>query len=132
MAATTVTQINPDTLGPAIAPYSQATVAGGFVFIAGQVALDRENKVIAPGDVKQQTTAALERIGVILEEVGASLSDITTATVYLTDVALFSQFNEAWAAKLGDHRPARATVRADLLLDGLVVEIQAIAALPGS
>lgn len=132
MATTTVRQINPDVLGPAIAPYSHATVAGGFVFVAGQVALDRDNKVIAPGDVKQQTAAVLDRIEAILGEVGASLSEITTATVYLTDIGLFGDFNEAWAARMGDHRPARATVRADLLIDGLVVEIQAIAALPRS
>jgi enamine deaminase RidA (YjgF/YER057c/UK114 family) len=45
--------------------------------------------------------------------------------------ALFPYPTEGWAEKFGAHRPARATVRADLLLDGLVVEIQAIAAVPG-
>jgi 2-iminobutanoate/2-iminopropanoate deaminase len=50
--------------------------------------------------------------------------------VFLVDVGDFAAFNEAWAEKFGDHRPARATVRADLLLEGLVVEIQAIAVVP--
>jgi 2-iminobutanoate/2-iminopropanoate deaminase len=123
----TISTLNPESLGPAIAPYSQATVANGFCFIAGQVGLDPNNEVIAPGDVRAQTTASIERMETILADVGASLSDIVTATVFLVDVADFGGFNEAWAEKFGDHRPARATVRADLLLEGLVVEIQAIA-----
>ena len=124
--------LNPDSLGPAIAPYSQAAVANGFCFIAGQVALDDDNQVIAPGEVRAQTTAAIERMETVLDDVGASLSDVVTATVFLTDVGDFAGFNEAWAEKFGDHRPARATVRADLLLEGLVVEIQATAVVPGS
>lgn len=129
--ATQITQLNPDRLGPAIAPYSQATTVGDHVFIAGQVALDAENQVIAPGDAKAQTTAALERVEVILEEAGATLQDIATATVFITDLEHFGPFNEAWAEKFGDHRPARATVIAGLLIEGLVVEIQATAVRPG-
>jgi 2-iminobutanoate/2-iminopropanoate deaminase len=131
MAGTSVRTLNPESLGPAIAPYSQATVANGLCFLAGQVALDSENQVIAPGDVRTQTVASIERIETILGELGATLEDIVTATVFLTNVEHFAAFNEGWAEKFGDHRPARATVRADLLLEGLVVEIQAIAVLPG-
>lgn len=131
MTPAAISTLNPESLGPAIAPYSQATVVNGFCFIAGQVGLDASNQVIAPGDVRAQTTAAIERMETILAEVGAGLEDVVTATVFLTDVDDFAAFNEAWAEKFGDHRPARATVRADLLLDGLVVEIQAIAAVQG-
>jgi 2-iminobutanoate/2-iminopropanoate deaminase len=130
LTPTAISTLNPESLGPAIAPYSQAAVANGLCFIAGQVGLDPDNEVIAPGDVRAQTTAAIERMETILTEVGASLTDIVTATVFLTDVGDFAGFNEAWAEKFGDHRPARATVRADLLLEGLVVEIQAIAVVP--
>jgi 2-iminobutanoate/2-iminopropanoate deaminase len=129
--ATHIRAINPDQFGPPIAPYSQATVAGDLIFVAGQVALDADNKVIAPGEVGPQTTAAIERLEVILAEAGASLNDITTATVYLTDIDDFAAFNQAWSAKFGDHRPARAAVLAGLLLDGLVVEIMATAVRPG-
>lgn len=122
-----ITQLNPDRLGPAIAPYSQATVAGDMIFVAGQVALDPDNNVVAPGDARRQTIAALERVELILEEAGATLEDITTATVFITGLEHFAPFNEGWAEKFGDYRPARATVVAGLLLDGLVVEIQAIA-----
>jgi 2-iminobutanoate/2-iminopropanoate deaminase len=130
MASAGIQTLNPDSLGPAIAPYSQATVANGFCFIAGQVALDADNEVIAPGDARAQTVAAVERMETILDELGASLEDVVSATVFLTDLDDFAAFNEGWSEKFGDHRPARAAVRADLLLDGLVVEVQAIAALP--
>jgi 2-iminobutanoate/2-iminopropanoate deaminase len=120
---------NPSTLGPAIAPYSQAVVANGFAYLAGQVGLDKDNNVVAPGDVKEQTRVSIERIQTILAEFGAELTDIVSATVFITDLSDFAAFNEAWAAAFGDHRPARACVVAGLLLPGLVVEIQAVAAL---
>lgn len=128
--ATHIRPINPEQFGPPIAPYSQATIAGDLIFLAGQVALDADYNVIAPGEVGPQTTAALERLEVILAEAGASLDDVTTATVFLTDLDDFAAFNEAWAAKFGDHRPARTAVIAGLLLAGLVVEIQATAVRP--
>lgn len=131
MASGGIQTLNPESLGPAIAPYSQATVANGFCFIAGQVALDSENNVIAPGDARAQTVAAVERMETILGELGATLNDVVTATVFITNLDDFAAFNEGWADKFGDHRPARATVIAGLLLDGLVVEVQAVAALPG-
>jgi len=120
---------NPSSLGPAIAPYSQAVVANGFAYLAGQVGLDKDNNVVAPGDVKEQTRVSIERIQTILAEFGAELTDIVSATVFITDLSDFAAFNEAWAAAFGDHRPARACVVAGLLLPGLVVEIQAVAAL---
>ena len=123
--------INPDTLGAAIAPYSQATVANGFCFISGQVALDKDNEVVAHDDVGAQTAIALERVETILAEVGATLDDIVTTTVWLTEPReQYAAFNAAWGEKFGDHRPARAVVKSPLLFDGLTVEIQATAALP--
>lgn len=122
--------LNPAQLGPAIAPYSQAVVANGFVYVAGQVALDPDNQVVSPGDAKAQTSYAVGRIRTILAETGATLEDVVSATVFMTSLEHFGPFNEGWAAEFGDHRPARATVVAGLLIPGLVVEIQAVAALP--
>jgi 2-iminobutanoate/2-iminopropanoate deaminase len=119
---------NPSSLGPAIAPYSQAVVANGFAYLAGQVGLDKDNNVVAPGDIREQTRVTIERIRKILAEFDAELTDIVSATVFITGLEHFAGFNEAWAEAFGDHRPARATVVAGLLLPGLVVEIQAVAA----
>jgi 2-iminobutanoate/2-iminopropanoate deaminase len=123
MSPNAITMVNPSTLGPAIAPYSQAVVANGFVYVAGQVALDPNNVVVAPNDIREQTKYAIGRIRTILDECGTSLDRILSSTK-LED---FKGFNEAWEAEFGSHRPARATVIAGLLLPGLVVEIQSIA-----
>lgn len=124
---TGVRSINPAGFGPPIAPYAQGTASGDLIFVAGQVALDKDNAVIEPGNARAQTTAALDRVEAVLAEEGATLADVASATVYITDLEHFAPFNDAWAEKFGDHRPARATVIAGLLIDGLVVEIQAIA-----
>jgi len=123
-----LTIYNPSTLGPAIAPYSQAVVANGFAYLAGQVGLDKDNNVVAPGDIREQTRVTIDRITTILAEFDAELTDIVSATVFITDLSDFAGFNEAWGEAFGDHRPARATVVAGLLMPGLVVEIQAVAA----
>lgn len=119
--------LNPSTFGPSLAPYSQGTRVGDLLFIAGQVGLDDENNVVAPADVKEQTRVTIDRIRRVLAEVGGDLTNIAAATVYLTDMSDFAAFNEAWSEQFGDHRPARAAVRADLAIAGLVVEVQAIA-----
>lgn len=122
--------VNPDTFGPALFPYSQATIAGDFVFIAGQVALDDKNEVVAPGDAYEQTLVTLARVATVIERAGGTLDDIATATVFVTGLEHLPGFNRAWVEVFGDHRPARATVVAGLLLDGLVVEVQSTAYVP--
>lgn len=122
-----VRTINPSTFGAALFPYSQATVAGGLVFIAGQVALDDDNNVVAPGDAYEQTKVTLSRISRVLAEVNGTLDDIVTATVFVPALEHLPSFNRAWAEVFGEHRPARATVVAGLLIDGLVVEVQSTA-----
>jgi 2-iminobutanoate/2-iminopropanoate deaminase len=125
-----VQTFNPSSLGPAIMPYSNAAVANGFIFVAGQVSLDPEANVVAPNDPYEQTKHILARIKVILAEKGATLNDIASTSVYITDLAHLPEYNRAWAEVFTDHRPARATVVCGLLIEGLVVEVTAIAALP--
>jgi 2-iminobutanoate/2-iminopropanoate deaminase len=122
--------IDPAGLGGPHLAYSQGVRAGELLFVAGQVALDPQGAAIAPVDVGEQTRISLRRVAAVLQEAGADLGQIALATVYLTDSADFPAFDSAWREVLGDHRPARATVRADLMLPGLLVEVQAIAVIP--
>ncbi len=111
----------------AIGPYSQATIAGGFVFTAGQVALDPGSGELVPGGIGEQTTRALDNLRAILEAGGADLSAVVKTTVFLVDMADFPIMNDAYAAAFGDHRPARSTVAVAGLPKGASVEIEAVA-----
>lgn len=114
-------------LGPAVAHYSQGIVAGDFVFLAGQVAFDENNNLVGEGDVGMQTRQIVKRMRIALEAAGATLKDVVSATVYLKDLNDFQKFNEAWSEAFGEYKPARATVRADMVYPELLVEIQAVA-----
>lgn len=113
----------------AIGPYSQAIVANGFVFTAGQIPIDPVSGHIVNGGVVPQTERVLQSLRAVLEAAGASLADVVKTTVYLHDMNDFPAVNEAYARAFGDARPARSTVQVSALPRGVLVEIDAIAAL---
>ncbi|NNG17101.1 MAG: RidA family protein [Gemmatimonadales bacterium] len=116
----------PDAPG-AIGPYSQATVADGLVYTAGQIALDPATGHIIQGGVEAQTTRVLENLSAILRAAGSDLSQVVKTTVYLVDMNDFPAMNEVYTKAFGEHRPARATVAVAALPKGVRVEIDAIA-----
>jgi 2-iminobutanoate/2-iminopropanoate deaminase len=122
--------INPPSFGRSNFPISQATVGAGIIFLAGQCALDENNDIIAPGDSYAQGKAVIDRVRVILAEAGATLSDICFANIYYSSAAAAEGFNRAWVEELGEHRPARSAVVAELLVPEAAVEIQAFAVRP--
>jgi 2-iminobutanoate/2-iminopropanoate deaminase len=117
----------------AIGPYSQAVVAGGFVFVAGQIALDPATGVLAGGgDVARETERCLENVAAILAAAGASLADVVRCDVFLADLRDFAAFNDAYAKSFPKDPPARATVQASRLPKDARVEIAAIAQVPSA
>ncbi len=110
------------------APYSQAIVAGGFVFVSGQLALKPGDKELVPGDVAAQTEQVFANLGAILEAAGSSLDQLVKTTVFLQNLGDFAAMNEVYAKHVGDQPPARATVEVAKLPSGALVEIEAIAA----
>ena len=114
----------------AIGPYSQAIAANGFLFTAGQIALDPSSGQIVAGDVVAQAERVLANLKAILDAAGASWTDVVKTTVYLQDMNDFPRVNEVYARALGAARPARSTVQVSALPRGVLVEIDAIAALP--
>jgi 2-iminobutanoate/2-iminopropanoate deaminase len=111
----------------AIGPYSQAIVANGFIFTAGQIALDPASGQIVGGDVVAQAERVFANLRAILEEAGSSFADVVKTTVFLADMADFPRVNEAYAKAFGNARPARSTVQAAGLPRGVLVEIEATA-----
>ena len=111
----------------AIGPYSQAVVAGEWVFASGQIAIDPATGELIEGGVAEQTDRVLNNLTAVLREAGTSLNDVVKTTVYLADMGTFGDMNEVYARHFGDHRPARATVEAGRLPKNGGVEIDAIA-----
>ena len=119
--------VHTDKAPAAIGPYSQAIVAGNFLFTAGQIALDPATGQIVQGDVTAQTERVLTNLAAVLESAGASWADVVKTTVYLQDMADFPRVNEVYGRMIGDARPARSTVQVSGLPRGVLVEIDAVA-----
>jgi len=111
----------------AIGPYSQAIVADGAVYTAGQVALDPQTGELVGDTVAEQTEQVLRNLTAVLVAAGSSLGQVVKTTVYLADMADFAAMNDVYAKWFGGHRPARSTVQAAGLPKGARVEIDAIA-----
>ncbi len=111
----------------AIGPYSQAVVAGGFVYASGQVALDPATGQFVEGGVREQTAQVLRNLSKVLEAAGSSLARVVKTTVFLADMDDFAAMNEVYAEFFRHEPPARSTVQAARLPRGALVEIEAIA-----
>src|SRR5688572_7178314 len=111
----------------AIGPYSQAIIANGFVYTAGQIPLDPASGQLVEGDIAEQTRRVMQSLQAILEAAGASLQTVVKTTVFLQDMNDFAAMNGVYAEYFGDHKPARSTVQAARLPRDVKVEIEAIA-----
>jgi len=116
-----------DKAAPAVGPYSQAVVAGGFVFTAGALGLDPQTGELIGADVAAQTRQALTNLKNILEEAGSSLERVVKTTVFLTDFGNFAAMNGVYAEFFPSAPPARSTVEVGPLAKSALVEIEAIA-----
>ena len=115
----------------AIGPYSQAVIAGEWVFASGQIPIDPATGEVIDGGIADQTDRVLKNLSAVLHEAGLSLDQVVKTTVYLADMGSFGEMNEVYAKHFGDHRPARATVQAAALPKNVGVEIDVIAWLGG-
>lgn len=122
--------VKTDNAPAAIGPYSQGIIANGFLFTAGQIALDPATGQVIAGDVKAQTERVLKNLSEVLAAGGASWRHVVKTTVFLRDINDFPVVNEAYGRILGEARPARSTVQVAGLPRGALVEIDAIAELP--
>jgi 2-iminobutanoate/2-iminopropanoate deaminase len=108
--------------------YSQAVVHGGFVFVAGQLPIDPKDPSREPGSIEEQAAQALANVAAILDAAGTGLDRVVQMTVYVSDVSLWGKVNTVYSRVMGNHRPARAVVPSGELRHGMLIEIQAIAA----
>lgn len=110
-----------------VGPYSQAIVAGGFLFTAGQGPIDPRTGAVVGSTIEDQTQQTITNLERILAAAGAGLADVARVTVHLADLSDFARFNEIYGARFRPPRPARTTVGSALM--GILVEIDVIAVL---
>ena len=110
----------------AIGPYSQAVLAGGFLYTSGQLGLDPETGVL-PETIEDQAAQSLRNIQAILEEAGFRKTDVVKTVVYLKDLSDFAVVNGIYAGFFGGHKPARSCVEVSRLPKGGLIEIEVVA-----
>lgn len=111
-----------------LGPYSPVVRAGEFIIVSGQGGI--VDGAVVEGGVAAQTAQTMVNLADRLAEAGATLADVVKTTCFLTDMDTFATFNEAYAAALGSHRPARSTVEVSALPAGMAVEVEAWAYKP--
>lgn len=123
-------RVKTDHAPAAIAAYSQGIIANGFLYSAGQVAIDPATGDMVASEIVAQTERVLRNLDAILEAAGVKWSDVVKTTVYLHDMADFPTVNEIYGRWIGDARPARTTVQVAALPRGGLIEIDLIAIMP--
>jgi len=98
-----------------IGPYSEAVVAGGFVFVSGQGPFNTKTQQMELGDIRSEARLELTNISTILKASNSSLENVVKVNVFLADLKDFEAMNEVYREFFKDNLPARTTVQAELL-----------------
>ena len=114
--------------GPAaVGPYCTATIYGGMIFMSGMIGVNPQTGKAPEGGTLAQAEQAFENIKTVLAELGADTGDVLKTTVFLTNIADFSEVNKLYAEVFGPDDPARTCVEVSALPMGLSIEVECIA-----
>lgn len=108
----------------AIGPYSQAIVANGFVFTAGQIGSDPKTGTLVEGGIEAETEQALKNLEAVLKASNSDFDNVIKTTIFLSDINDFAKVNEIYARVLKSPFPARSTVQAARLPRNAKIEIE--------
>ena len=113
-----------------IGPYNQAVIAGNYMFISGQIALNPNSGQLITDEIKRETTQVMENLKAILSEASLTFDNVVKTTIFLSRMDDFADVNEIYGSYLNDlTAPARETVQVSKLPVGVNVEISMIAML---
>lgn len=113
----------------AVGAYSQATVANGFLFTAGQLPMTTDGELLEGESVEAQTRQCLENVEAVLAAEDLDMGNIIKVTIFLDDIDDFDDMNGEYSAFFDESPPARSAVGAGDVPKGAAVEIEAVAAL---
>ena len=119
-------EIKTDTAPPPLGPYAQGIRSGDVVLVAGQVGIDPATGSVVPGGVVEQGAQVLANVKAVLVAAGASMDDVVKATVHVTDLATFAEFNAVYERYFAEPYPVRKTVQSGLP-GGFLVEVDVMA-----
>lgn len=121
--------IQTDAAPQALGPYSQAIVANGIVYCAGQIPLDPKSGQIVSGGVAEQTHQVLKNLRAVLKAAGSDLDRAVKTTVFVKNMNDFAAMNEVYGRPeyFGAHPPARSTVEVARLPRDVLVEVEVVA-----
>lgn len=118
-------------LAEPISHYTDAVHAGPYLFVSGCAPTDGEGAVVGRGDVVAQARQVFDNMRQVLEHAGGSFSDVVKVTVYLTDIDDREAIDVVRRQVFGDRRPASTLIEVSrLALDGMAIEVEAVAFLP--
>jgi 2-iminobutanoate/2-iminopropanoate deaminase len=119
--------IHTDSAPAAIGPYSQATLAGGWLYVSGQLPADPATGELVAGPVAEQARRVLTNLKNVVEAAGGTMDDICKVTVFLRDLSAFGEMNDVYATFFTANPPARACVEVSRLPKDVDVEMDAFA-----
>jgi 2-iminobutanoate/2-iminopropanoate deaminase len=119
--------INTEKAPAPIGPYNQSVMAGGFLFISGQIAIDPATRNMVSGDIKAETHQCMKNLEAILDEAKLTFEHVVKTTIFIADMNLFAEVNEIYGSYFKGDFPARETVAVKGLPKGANVEISMIA-----
>jgi 2-iminobutanoate/2-iminopropanoate deaminase len=114
---------------PAAGPYSHAVKSNGLVFLSGQVHMDPQSGDLVGDTPAEKARRCLDNLTMVAEAAGAKLANAVRIAVYVTDISVFGEMNEAYAGYFQSDPPARTTIGVAALPGGAEVEMDAIIAL---
>lgn len=118
--------VSTDKAPAAIGPYSQAKIAGGFVFTSGQIPVNPATGIVEANDVAGQTEQSCKNVAALLVAAGSSIDKVVKTTCFLADIKDFTAFNKVYAQYFTSS-PARSCVAVKDIPKGCLVEIEAVA-----
>ncbi len=110
-----------------IGPYNQAVVANGFLFVSGQIAINPKDGTMVQNTITEETTQVMQNIKAVLVAADYDFQHIVKTTIFLADMALFTEVNEVYGSYFKSDFPARETVAVKGLPKGVNVEISVTA-----
>ncbi|MEJ7643185.1 MAG: RidA family protein [Chryseolinea sp.] len=110
-----------------IGPYSQAIQANNFLFVSGQIAIQRSTGKMITDNIGEETSQVMKNIGDVLTAAGMNFSNVVKTSIFLTDMNNFPKVNEQYGTYFTVEPPARETVEVSRLPKGANVEISCIA-----